>query len=208
MYIVFGLGRDSSKRAHQLYRFAKVTLGPDCLQKAVKLPSGEDKREWIAVHAADFYTQTSLLYSTITEFCTVRDCPVMSAGDKYQYRWLETGPLGTPRAVALSAPEYVDNVMRWGRRVIDDPHLFPNQPGAPFVRTFLSTVRTLFKRLFRVYAHIYHAHFDAVLALSEEAHLNTSFKHFVLFAREFDLLDTKELRPVADLITLLTGTPV
>jgi MOB kinase activator 1 len=42
-------------------------------------------------------------------------------------------------------------------------------------------VKTIFKRLFRVYAHIYHSHFQTIVRLKEEAHLNTCFKHFAMF---------------------------
>ena len=53
--------------------------------------------------------------------------------------------------------------------------------GAPFPANFQDVVKTIFKRLFRVYAHIYHSHFQKIVSLKEEAHLNTCFKHFVLF---------------------------
>jgi MOB kinase activator 1 len=53
--------------------------------------------------------------------------------------------------------------------------------GAPFPSNFHEVVKTIFKRLFRVYAHIYHTHFQKIVSLKEEAHLNTCFKHFVLF---------------------------
>jgi hypothetical protein len=53
--------------------------------------------------------------------------------------------------------------------------------GAPFPSNFRDVVKTIFKRLFRVYAHIYHSHFQKIVSLKEEAHLNTCFKHFVLF---------------------------
>ncbi len=53
--------------------------------------------------------------------------------------------------------------------------------GAPFPLNFRDVVRTIFKRLFRVYAHIYHSHFQKIVSLKEEAHLNTCFKHFILF---------------------------
>jgi MOB kinase activator 1 len=35
-----------------------------------------------------------------------------------------------------------------------------------------------------------------IVELGEEAHLNTSFKHFYLFVHEFDLVDKKELVPM------------
>lgn len=55
--------------------------------------------------------------------------------------------------------------------------------GVPFKRNFMSVAKTILKRLFRVYAHIYHQHFDSVMQLQEEAHLNTSFKHFIFFVQ-------------------------
>ncbi|MBW04700.1 MOB kinase activator 1A, partial [Eschrichtius robustus] len=55
----------------------------------------------------------------------------------------------------------------------------------------------------RVYAHIYHQHFDSVMQLQEEAHLNTSFKHFIFFVQEFNLIDRRELAPLQELIEKL-----
>jgi len=78
-------------------------------------------------------------------------------------------------------------------------------PGVPFPRNFLSVAKTILKRLFRVYAHIYHQHRDDVKRLDEEAHLNTSFKHFIFFIEEFNLIDKKELTPLQDLIDVLNA---
>ena len=76
-----------------------------------------------------------------------------------------------------------------------------SQEGTPFqVYLFPSLV---FQRLFRVYAHIYHVHFAEVIRLQEEAHLNTSFKHFIYFVQEFGLIEKKELAPLAELIDRL-----
>jgi MOB kinase activator 1 len=60
------------------------------------------------------------------------------------------------------------------------------------------------KRLFRVYAHTYHEHFEFVKSLKAIEHLNTSFKHFVLFVQEFQLIDAKDLAPLDDLVKKLT----
>lgn len=77
--------------------------------------------------------------------------------------------------------------------------------GVPFPKTFPATVKNIFKRLFRVYAHIYHSHFPKIASLGEEAHLNTSFKHFIFFVQEFKLIEPKELAPLAELIESLTN---
>mmetsp|Transcript_38986 Transcript_38986/g.28833 ORF Transcript_38986/g.28833 Transcript_38986/m.28833 type:complete len:80 (-) Transcript_38986:42-281(-) len=61
-------------------------------------------------------------------------------------------------------------------------------------------IKVIFKRLFRVYAHIYHSHFHHVLLLSTETHLNTCFKHFIYFIDQFNLVEPKELAPLSELI--------
>jgi MOB kinase activator 1 len=39
--------------------------------------------------------------------------------------------------------------------------------------------------------------------LGQESHLNTSFKHFIYFTREFTLIETKEMAPLQELIDAL-----
>lgn len=44
-----------------------------------------------------------------------------------------------------------------------------------------------------------------MVQLGEEAHLNTSFKHFIFFVQEFNLIEKRELAPLQELIDKLTG---
>lgn len=74
----------------------------------------------------------------------------------------------------------------------------------PFPKNFRDVVKNIFKRLFRVYAHIYYSHFHKIVSLGEEAHLNTCFKHFYYFIVEFNLIDKKEMEPLQELINNLT----
>lgn len=101
----------------------------------------------------------------------------------------------------LSAPEYVDALMNWvqvrrprtialiAQGMLDDEAIFPSKVGAPFPRTFHATIRSIVRRLFRVYAHLYNvghavatpltrsqSHFAVLCALSIEAHINTSYR--------------------------------
>ena len=64
-----------------------------------------------------------------------------------------------------------------------------------FLDSFPSTARAIYKSLFRVFAHIYHAHFPEILHLSLEAHFNSLFAHFLAFGKEF------HLGSMADLMT-------
>ena len=189
------------QKAYQLKKFAEATLGSGNLRAAVVLPEGEDLNEWLAVHTVDFFNQINMLYGTITEFCTPQDCEVMSAGPRYEYHWADEKTKKTKR---LSAPEYVDELIEWVQSQLDDEAIFPSKIGVPFPKNFPDVVKRIFKRLFRVYAHMYHSHFPKIVALGEEPHLNTSFKHFIFFVQEFKLIDKSELAPLAELIENLT----
>lgn len=188
---------------YDLMKHAEQTLGSGNLRQAVSLPEGEDPNEWVAVNIVDFFNQINMLYGTITEFCTEDNCPVMSAGPKYEYHWADGQTVKKP--IKCSAPKYIDYLMTWVQDQLDDEQLFPSKIGVPFPKTFMSEAKKIMRRLFRVYAHIYHQHFSEVVSLGEEAHLNTSFKHFIFFVQEFELIDKKELVPLQELIFKLTG---
>jgi len=166
---------------------------------AVALPEGEELNEWLAVNTVDFFNQINMLYGTIMDFCTPQECPVMSAGPKYEYMWADGK--NVKKAIKCSAPEYVDFLMSWVQEQLDDENIFPSKVGTPFPRTFKDIVMNIFKRLFRVYAHIYHAHFNKIQLLGSEAHLNTSFKHFIFFVKEFNLIKEAELQPLQELVS-------
>jgi len=192
---------DKGTKRHNLHKQAKATLGSGNMRSAVVLPKGEDLNEWLAVNTVDFFNEISLLYGTITEFCTPTSCSVMSAGPQYEYLWADGVKVKKP--IKVSAPEYVDLLMSWVETQLNDEHIFPLQLGTPFPKNFQAIVRVIFKRLFRVYAHIYHSHFQKIVNLGAEAHLNTCFKHFIYFVHEFKLIDPKELQPLKDLIDSL-----
>lgn len=187
----------------KLSEYAKATLGSGNMRSAVVLPKGEEINEWLAVNTVDFFNEISLLYGTITEFCTSQTCPVMSASAQFEYLWCDNQKVKKP--IKCSAPEYVDYLMSWVESQLNDEHVFPLQLGTSFPKNFQSTVKVIFKRLFRVYAHIYHSHFQKIVSLGAEAHLNTCFKHFIYFVSEFKLIETKELQPLQDLISTLMG---
>ncbi|CAH8285704.1 unnamed protein product [Eruca vesicaria subsp. sativa] len=207
-----------------LEKFITTTLGSGILREAVKLPPGEDINEWFAINTIDFYNQINILYRTLEEFCTPTTCPIMNAGSLYEYRWADGITIKKP--IKVSAPEYVEYLMNWTESQIDNEAIFPQNHGSreakllvlkrlslehfvyifhpssgvPFPPNFKDCVKLILKRLFRVYAHIYHCHFKKIVGLEEEAHLNTCFKHFVLFISEYQLINEAELAPLKDLV--------
>lgn len=183
-----------------LSQYAKATLGSGNMKNAVVLPAGEDLNEWLAVNTVEFFNEISLLYGTVAEFCEEKNpsCKTMSAGSQYQYLWADGVVIKKP--IQVSAPQYVDLLMNWVETQLNDEQIFPLQATTAFPKNFQPVIKTIFKRLFRVYAHIYHSHFPKVVGLGAEAHLNTCFKHFIYFVDEWNLIDEKELKPMEQLI--------
>ncbi|KAE8883648.1 hypothetical protein PF005_g21264 [Phytophthora fragariae] len=188
-------------KRYDLHKHAQATLGNGDMRNAVALPEGEDLNEWLAVHTVDFFNEISIIYGTILEFCTCASCPEMRAGPKFEYLWKDGKEYKTP--AKLAAPEYIDMLMTWVEELLSDEALFPTREGAPYCRGFQSVVKNIFRRLFRVYAHVYYSHFDKIVSIGAEAHLNSCFKHFIAFVTQFDLVDKREQEPLNELIKKL-----
>ncbi|XP_057297546.1 MOB kinase activator 3A-like [Hydractinia symbiolongicarpus] len=183
---------------YQLHKRAKASLkaGLD-LREAVALPCDEDLNDWLAVHVVDFYNRINLIYDTISEVCTDESCPVMSGGPKYEYYWADGDKYKKP--TALSAPKYISLLMDWVDNQINDEEIFPPNAAIPFPKNFQSVVKNIFKRLFRVFVHVYIHHFEKILAMQSEAHINQCYKHFYHFVTEFNLIEKRELNPLKEM---------
>lgn len=193
--------KGTASRTLEMRRGANATLNAGNLMLAVQLPAGENLCEWLSANTIDFFNQVNLLYGAVSDFCTPASCPTMSAGPSYEYLW-QGGP-GYAKPTAVPAQKYVELLMNWIQTVLDDQRIFPETfpEGATPSKELMSTLRTIYKRLFRVYAHMYHSHLDKLAQLGIEAHLNTGFKHFYLFVREFKLIeDKKEFGPLMNVI--------
>ncbi|XP_014937407.2 MOB kinase activator 3A isoform X2 [Acinonyx jubatus] len=182
----------------ELHKKAQASLNAGLdLKLAVQLPPGEELSDWVAVHVVDFFNRVNLIYGTIGDECTEQSCPVMSGGPKYEYRWQDEHQFRKP--TALSAPRYMDLLMDWIEVQINNEELFPTHVGTPFPKNFLPVVRKILSRLFRVFVHVYIHHFDRIAQMGSEAHVNTCYKHFYYFVKEFGLIDTKELEPLKEM---------
>lgn len=170
------------------------------LREAVKLPRHENREEWIANNIFDFYKQICMLYETVEEYCTDNTCPRMTAGKKYEYLW--SGP--TRESLKYSAGKYIRRLLSWVQEQLNDENVFPTITENAFPPNYDEVCKTIAKRLCRVYAHVYHHHLHQVKQLKEEAHMNTSFKHFIYFVKEFKLVPDNDLDPLNDYINNLT----
>ncbi|KAJ1085014.1 hypothetical protein NDU88_005150 [Pleurodeles waltl] len=182
----------------ELHKKAQASLNAGLdLKLAVQLPHGEDQNDWVAVHVVDFFNRINLIYGTVSDNCTEQSCPVMSGGPKYEYRWQDDHKYRKP--TALSAPKYMNLLMDWIEVQINNEDIFPTNVGTPFPKNFMQVVKKILSRLFRVFVHVYIHHFDRIIQMGAEAHVNTCYKHFYYFVIEFNLMDTKELEPLKEM---------
>jgi Mob1/phocein family len=145
----------------------------------------------------DFFNRINLIYGTVSEFCSVTSCPTMSGGKRYEYLWADGEQFKKP--TKLSAPKYIELLMDWIESQINNESMFPVSTDVPFPKSFNSMCRKILTRLFRVFVHVYIHHFDRLVAIGAEAHVNTCYKHFYYFVQEFDLITAKELEPLAEM---------
>lgn len=136
---------------------------------------------------------------------------------RFEYLWQDSDNFKRP--TKMPAPTYIEHLMGWVQSNIDNEAVFPSRiggfnpfaadmpstrliaPGVPFPKSFPNMIRQVFKRMYRVYAHIYCHHYPVVRELGLEAHLNTSFKHYVLFIDEHNLASGKDFwGPLGDLV--------
>ncbi|KAM3919379.1 MOB kinase activator 2 isoform 3-T3 [Leptodactylus fuscus] len=178
--------------------YTRVRVTDFEFKQLVTLPQEIDLNEWLASNITTFFNHINLQYSTISEFCTAETCQTMAACNTQYYWYDERG-----KKIKCTAPQYIDFVMSSVQKLVTDEDIFPTKYGREFPSSFESLVKKICRYLFHVIAHIYSAHFKEIVALELHGHLNTLFSHFLLFIREFNLLDTKETAILDDLSEML-----
>ncbi|KAF8195378.1 Mob1/phocein [Pholiota molesta] len=179
-----------SKPLYLCTPFADAALVKGNFKTIVMLPKYTDIMEWVAVNIFDFYTNLNEFYGVIAETCTQHTCPTMSGGSALNYVWTHQGG----KQAMLPAPTYIDYVMTSIQNLIDDENIFPTKSNQTFHPSFPATVRTVYRQLLRVFAHIYHAHYPQILHLRSEPHFNSLFAHFLAFGREYELLEVRDIK--------------
>ncbi|KAF8768590.1 hypothetical protein HU200_007138 [Digitaria exilis] len=198
----------SGNKGVQLKKHIDAALGSGNLRDAVRLPPEEDLNEWLAVNSNCRFLQPG--EHLVWHFDGVLHTNYMSNNvSRTQVRYIPS-PRETCSLSYKILIWWADGVQI--KKPIEVISFICGLylticAGTQFPQNFKDIVKTIFKRLFRVYAHIYHSHFQKIVNLKEEAHLNTCFKHFTLFTwsnllfmQEFKLIDKAELAPLIDLI--------
>jgi len=177
------------------------TLGIGDISFIVKKPKEEELGIWITENAVEIYKEIEFLYGALKDYCTEDNCPSMTAGRRFEYLWADGEKYIQP--VKLPAPEYVKKLMAWVQKSLE-PYIEKIKNGSASDyrsdREWRKALKNIFKRLFRVYAHMYHSHMKVIEELGVIKHLNTSFQRFTFFVREFKLVPLQHLEPLLDLI--------
>jgi len=75
------------------------------------------------------------------------------------------------------------------------PHVTYCALGQEFnSQTFPVTIKHIYRQFLRIFAHIYHAHFETILHLRAEPHFNSLFAHFLAFGKEYQLLEERDIK--------------
>ncbi|XP_026326683.1 MOB kinase activator-like 2 isoform X1 [Hyposmocoma kahamanoa] len=165
------------------------------MRQLVDLPHGLDYNEWLASHTLALFDHVNLLYGTVSEFCTAASCPDMTGPGGRSYAWYDE----RGKKSRVAAPQYVDYVMTYTQKTVNDESIFPTKYGGEFPLQFEGVVRRVVRLLFHVVAHMYAAHFRSLALLRLHAHLHLTFAHLTALDRRFALLDPKETDVLRDL---------
>lgn len=190
-------------RAYNLLLQKKDTLKSNDFAESVKLPSGTELDDWLAANIVDFYNEIIMTTEDVIKKCTPMNCPKMCAGEKYQYLWQDPNDSQYLTPTVLPAHEYITLLYQWIDNLLEDESIFPPDPVVPFPSNFKEIASQIFRREFRVYAHIYYSHQQDLKDLDLVAPFNTAFQHFYAFIKEFKLVPSKELEPLHDIIVAL-----
>lgn len=198
--------RDTSADETKLY------LQEPCLERKIpetellsltEIPDGLDVKEWLALHTIGFFEHINLIYGTISEFCTSSSCPDMVGPGPRQYIWVDE----KGKKSRVNAPQYVDYVMTFVQKTVNDETLFPTKHGNEFPPNFDVVIKKIHRLIFQVLAHIYHSHFREVVLLGLHAHLNSLFAHVIEFNLSYHTLEEKETEVLQDLIHAMKLMP-
>lgn len=103
--------------------------------------------------------------------------------------------------ISIPARTYMKFCLLWTQKQLKDPKVITSTPTAIFSADILATWKMIYRRLLRVYAHLYVNHkedFDKVGVLGFV--LECMIRRFVLFGIETGLTNKKELLPVKGIL--------
>lgn len=159
-----------------------------------------DKNEWIAFNTLGLFVNTTLITDVLNEkYCTADNCPEMTNPSGSSFKWLEDGE----SFEKMEAPVFYTRVLAMIEKKLDDPSIFPTQKDVKFSDNFDAEIKKIYSYLYKIYLHIYHAHFDQLVKHNLHTYLNTVFAHLIFIIDEFELIAKDEFKIFNDFIKIL-----
>lgn len=201
--------RHTAKRGTLRYSMYKdtdvvVTLRENTVMiDLCKCPEDEEYNDFLASHVVDFYNRAKLVYLTVldtdpdslTRTCNESNCPTMSGGSQYEFLWKE----GSAKPASVSAPQYMENLLDYIDGIITDEAVFPTDDSVPFPKNFKEICSKIFRRLYRLFIHVYIEHFERMVETGAEEHTNIFYRHFYFFMQEHKLMQEQDFAPLDEL---------
>lgn len=75
--------------------------------------------------ALALFDHVNLLYGTVSEFCTAASCADMTGPGGRTYAWYDE----RGKKSRVAAPQYVDYVMTYTQKTVNDETIFPTKYG-------------------------------------------------------------------------------
>ena len=117
----------------------------------------------------------------------------MNAGPAFEFLWI---PERGKKPIRISAPQYIKNSFE----EIDS--IFPTlgkteteiDKNTGVTRFDSITLKTIYKRLFRVFAHLFYCHYDIIKKLNINRRIGLIFKHLIFYITCYSLLGSLKSR--------------
>lgn len=84
-------------------------------------------RYCLYVSAVDFFNEISLIWGIVCDVGIVREAAGVGFPPGFEYRWSDGSRFKTP--ISCSGSEYVEHVMNWVEKEINNDSLFPTSSG-------------------------------------------------------------------------------
>lgn len=113
----------------------------------------------------------------------------------FEYLWCDGITFVKP--ISIPARTYMKFCLLWTQKYLKDPEIVTSTPDASYPSDINTTWKMMYRRLLRVYAHLYVNHkedFDKIGVLGLV--IQCMMRRFILYGIESNLTRTKELEPV------------
>jgi hypothetical protein len=206
LFAAVGGGRDGRvlqtfKPLRNFSRRQRKTPRPDDMIVRVDAMGG-DFGETLLEETFRLHDSASCVLGLVIEECVhhascVHGC---GAGPKFEFLHSEAGGRAP---LALPAIAYFENVFKASGDVLDGLSALDSLPPTP---QLVKALTVPWRRLLRVFSHVWAVHWDAIEALGAQAAVLTEIRHIVgiIKAHGDDLVSSCELEPLAGALRAAT----